>query len=158
MDQRQLYRRILLRYFFFGCVTAAIVWMYVSGILSPRGLGIAMAASVVIFFIVTVVLQRKASRDYWTDREQPERAIDETTRKLRNKSIWAQTRLIVILQLSLWFGLWINRANLFSLPMLVGVTINLCFTGLLIRSVFSLRKSLKLTNPQIISPPSGGSN
>jgi hypothetical protein len=143
MDQKQLNRRNLLRVACFASAVILIVIVYLFGVLSPRGLGIAILTSAFLFFIVTIVGLQKDSKAYWHDKGWPEKSLDEATRNSRRKAIRAQVRLLAILQLALWFGLWAERAGL-SWPILVGVVINLLFCAVLIQSILHLRRTLKL--------------
>jgi hypothetical protein len=151
MDQRQLYRRNLLRFACFGFLLFVIAILYVYGVLSPRGLGIACASASILFFFAMLVMLRRNAEAYKKSGDWPEKSLDEATRKSRSKTIRAQVRLVVILQLALWYGLWAYRANL-SWPLLVGVVVNLCFTAALVRSILHRRSSLKLPDT---SRPSG---
>jgi hypothetical protein len=146
MNEKQLYLRVLLRYLSFGCILTAIAFMYVFKVLSPRDLGIAMVASLVIFFIFTLVMQRRDFKAYWKAREWPEHSIDATVRKRRIRTIRRLTFSIVFLHLVLWYGLWETRGQSLP-PRLVGATMNLLFTGLMIQAVIRIRQSLRLPDP-----------
>ena len=117
------------------------------GTLQPQGLGIVLLLWVGVVATVVVLTLRRARREYWAERESPERSIDDVTRTRSTKAVRRLKRCIIFLQLTLWGGLWLSRGGP-VLPILVGVVVNLSFTALIIQAIVRAQKTLKLPVPE----------
>jgi hypothetical protein len=81
-------------------------------------------------------------------KDEPHAVETEVERRKRvTKSIRSHIQMIALLQLGLWCGLWATR-DASILPRLIGATVNICWTAILVRSVLQLRKSVKLLDTQ----------
>jgi hypothetical protein len=145
---QRFFRSFLLLALSYLFVLAILVYFFVSRMLSPRGLAIYVLLSAFAFAIVFWRVFRNSSKDYWKGREWSERSADDAKRKQGFLAIRRLTRRIVFWQLVLWVGLWIERAELRQPAVWVGVSVNLCITGLLVQAVLRLRKSLKLSDSE----------
>ena len=95
------------------------------GLLSPRGLGIALLTVCIGIVIWAVIIIRKTAAELRETPTPQEVPIDGATRKRRLLGVRAGQLAIVILALSLLSGLrQIGTAPLF--PLAVGAAVNLC--------------------------------
>jgi hypothetical protein len=114
---------------------------FAHGLLSPRGLGIALLTVCVGIGIWAVLIIRKTAAELRATSVPAGASIDEATRKRRLLSIRAGQLAIVILALSLLIGLrQIRTAPL--LPLVVGAAVNLCIMAVVIRIVVRLQRSV----------------
>ena len=119
-------------------------YLFVAKIFAVQQLAAGMTLCAVVFAIGYWRVFRNMSREYWKSKEWPEGSIDDETRKQRGKTVQRLSRIILFLQVALWGGLWIGRADIQEPAIWVGVAVNLCITSLLVRTVLRLRRSLKL--------------
>jgi hypothetical protein len=141
----------------FLAVIVTLALLSASKQISPRIFGIAVIASAALFAILWFAVLRNASREYLKNRELTAHSIGANTQELIRKNIRGCTSGVIVLQLALWSGLWMARRQPLA-PVLVGVTVNLCFTATFIWAIYLGRKSLRLLNPNDDVAASKGSN
>ena len=129
----------------------AFAYLFAAKIFPVKQLAVGVIFFAIMFAIGYWRVFRNMSREYWKGREWPEASIDDETRKQRGKTVQRLSRIILFLQVALWGGLWMGRADIRQPAIWVGVAVNLCFTGLVIRIILRLRKSLRLppANPTL---------
>lgn len=109
------------------------------GLLSPRGFRIALVAVAVGMSVWAGLILNKTTRELRRPLGSPDTPIDGTVRKRRLLGIRAGKAMIVLLAVSLIFGLSQGGP---LLPILVGVAVNLGMMAALIWWVVRLQKSL----------------
>jgi hypothetical protein len=111
------------------------------GILSPRGLGIALAILCIAIAIGTVLIIKKSAKELRVTPGPPGSSTDAVT---RNRLLWrlrmAKTT-IVIMGVALVAGLT-QIKNSPILPLLVGLIMNLLITAKSVQTVVRLKKIL----------------
>jgi hypothetical protein len=125
-----------------SCSVGAMVLLALAfsrGLLSPRGLGIAILALGVAAGIWAVLIVKKSAKEFKEPSGPSGLSIDAVTRKRRLLGIRVGKIAIVVLALLLIFGL-LQGGPL--LPLLVGAIVNLCIMGAVIQVVVRLQRSL----------------
>ena len=126
------------------CCFGAIVVLalgFANGILSPRGLGIALLTVCVAVGIGVVIVTRKTAAELSETSEPLGIPINEATRKRRVLGIRVGQLAIVVLFVLLLNGLReIGRVP--TLPVLVGAGINLCIIAAVVWVIVRLQKTL----------------
>jgi hypothetical protein len=125
-----------------ACSVGAMVllaWGFGRGLLSPRGLGIAILTLGVVASIWAVIIFKKSAKASKVRSDASELSIDAATRKRRLLGIRVGKIAIVVLALFLVFGLLQGGP---FLPLLVGAIANICMMAAIIRIVVRLQRSL----------------
>jgi len=126
------------------CAVAVLILLtreFAHGLLSPRGLGIALLTVCIGIVIWAVIIIRKTAAELRETPTPQEVPIDGATRKRRLLGVRAGQLAIVILALSLLSGLrQIGTAPLF--PLAVRTAVNLCTMAVVIQVVMRLQRSL----------------
>ncbi len=125
-----------------ACFVVAMVLLalgFSRGLLSPRGLGIAILTLGVAVGIWAVLIMRKSAKELKVPPGPPGASIDAVTRKRRLLGIRIGKVAIVVLLLLLIFGL-LRGGPLLSL--LAGAIVNLCIMAVIIQMVIRLQRNL----------------
>jgi hypothetical protein len=134
-----LVRRLLPLSASFVAATVLLAFVFSRGLLSPRGLAIALLALCIFGGMWAVIIIRKTAKELEVQPGSPEASLDAVTRKRRLLGIRVGKIAIVALLLCLVLGL-LRGGPL--LPLLAGAIANLCIIAAIIVVVVRLQRSL----------------
>jgi hypothetical protein len=125
-----------------ACSVGAMVLLalgFSRGLLSPRGLGVAILTLGAALGIWAVLIIKKSAKEFTVPPGPLGASIDAVTRKRRLLGIRVGKMAIVVLVLLLIFGL---RQGGPLLPLVVGAVVNLCIMAAVVQVVIRLQRSL----------------
>jgi hypothetical protein len=139
---KTLMKRLLLMSVCSVGLMTLLAYEFSHGILSPRGLAIALFMLCIAISVGVVLIGRKTAEEFRVPPGPPGASIDTATRKRRLLGIRLAKAWIIILAVGLLVGLrGIGSEPL--LPLLVGVAVNLCMMATAIWVVVRLQEGLE---------------
>ncbi len=135
-------KRLLVFYTFFIGALAAITCAFRLGWLPPRGAAIAYILSC-LFAVASLrsILNRNPG-EHRVVEASPDNAIDGPAREDIKRRIRRYTIIVVVLPLTLLYGLYQSRGGPL-LPRLTGAAVNLLFTFAFVLALIAQRRKLK---------------
>jgi hypothetical protein len=119
-----------------------LVVAFARGLLSPRALGVVGLLGMIGFALIFFTVFKNGAKRAASVVVSPSAPLDATTRRQRIRTIRSCKLLVLVLVLSLLYGLLqVGKASLF--PELAGIIVNLCITTSLIYVIVRLQRSLR---------------
>ena len=137
---KMVMKRLLLLQVCSIAVTVLLAREFSHGVLSPRGLGIALLM-VCIAIGVGFVLIKRSAKELTIPSGQSESPVDDVTRKRLIWRLRAAKTMIVLMGVGLVFGFTQVRNGLLF-PLLVGLVMNLLITAKSVQTVVRLKRIL----------------
>jgi hypothetical protein len=136
-----LAKRLLVLFVCFVGVGSLLNYVFGRGLLSPRGLGVALLILCIALVSGFLLSVKKSAKEFAMPLEPDGTATNATTRKLLLWRMRRAKKRIVIMVFVLALAL-INFRSFPLLPLLVGVALNLLITARSVQIVFRIKKAL----------------